>query len=146
MSAPSVGTLGHGTTLTGSITGAVGYITRFDVAGRKTDSIDVSQAGSPSRRREFVPGMIDEGEYNIEVVYDGSNGGVAQALDSAFSARRTETWTLAYPGMDGTAGQGGSHAGSGFITSLGTPASYDREITQSLTIKFTGVVTFTPAS
>jgi len=140
------GTLGSKTTLTGSVAGLIGYITRFDVAGRKCDSIDVSSADSSTHRREFVPGMIDEGEYNIEVVYDSANGGVAQKLDSAFTNRRTETWTLAYPSAAGVAGGGGSHAGSGFITNLGTSASYDKEITQSLTIKFTGAVTFTPAS
>jgi predicted secreted protein len=129
---------GHSTTLTGSTSGLIGEITKFDVSGRKRDSIDVSSCDSANAFREFIPGMADNGELGIDLVYDGSSGGSAQVLDTAYESKVAQTWTITWP-------DGSTFAASGFITNLGTPGSYDKEVTQTITIKITGQATYTPA-
>jgi predicted secreted protein len=130
---------GHSTTLAGSSAGTIGEVRKLDVSGRKRDSIDVSSCDSTSSAREFIPGMMDEGEITVEVVYDGSNTGVAYALDGAFTGKTAETWTITWPDTS-------SHSGSGFITNLSTATAFESEITQSITIKCSGVWTYSDVS
>ena len=127
---------GHGTVLAGSTAGTIGEVTKLDISGRKRDSIDVSSCDSTSSAREFIPGMYDDGEISVDVIYDGSNTGVAYALDSAFTSKTAETWTITFPDTS-------TFVGSGFITSLSTATAFESEITQSITIKCSGVWTFT---
>jgi len=127
---------GHSTTLAGATAGTIGEVRKLDISGRKRDSIDVSSCDSTSSAREFIPGMYDDGEISVEVIYDGANAGVANALNSAFTGKAAETWTITFPDTS-------TFVGSGFITSLSTASAFESEITQSLTIKCSGVWTFT---
>jgi hypothetical protein len=86
-------THGHGTVLAGSTAGTIGEVRKLDVSGRKRDSLDVSSCDSTSSAREFIPGMMDEGEITVEVVYDGSNVGVA------FEGEITQSITIKCSGV-----------------------------------------------
>jgi predicted secreted protein len=132
-------THGHSTTLTGSTSGAIGEITKLDVSGRKREMIDVSSCGSTNAFRTFIAGMADEGELAVDVVYAGTAAGTAQKLDTAYASKVVQTWTIVWPDTS-------TFACSGHITSLGTAMSYEKEITQSMTIKLTGQATYTPAA
>jgi predicted secreted protein len=129
---------GHSSTLSGSVTGRIGQITKMDINGRKRNSIDISNCDSTDAFSEFIAGMGDEGELTLDVIYDGLSTKAAHVLDTAYAGATVQTWTASWP-------DGSSHAGIGFITNLGTAMSYDKEITQSVTIKFTGQITYTPA-
>jgi predicted secreted protein len=130
-------TKGHAVTLTGSIAGLIGEVRTVDISGRKRDMIDTSSADSTDSFRTFIAGMADEGELSVDVVYNGTSGATAHRLDSAFTSETVQTWTIAMYG-------GSSWACAGHISNLGTAVSYDKEITQSITIKMTGKGTFTP--
>lgn len=132
-------THGHSTTLAGSTAGTIGEITKIDVSGRTRDAIDTSNCDSTSSTRTFIPGMCDNGELSVEVKYDGSNTGVASALDTAFESKTAETWTITWPDTS-------TFVGSGFITNLGTATPFDSDITQSLTIKCSGAWVYTPVA
>lgn len=128
---------GHGTTLTGGTTGAIGEILSISVSGQKRDSIDVSSMDSTSKCREFIPGMIDAGEITFSVNFDKSASGVADRLQTAFLAGTDESWTIAFSGSAAT------FACNGFITDLSYNTEFEGKSTQDITIKLTGVPVFT---
>jgi predicted secreted protein len=130
---------GHSTTLAGSTAGTIGEITKLDVSGRKREMIDTSSCDSSLAFRTFIAGMADEGELSVDVVYDGTAAGVGQKLDSAFESKVVQTWTITWPDTS-------TFVCPGHITNLGTATTYEKEITQSLTIKLTGNATYTPSA
>ena len=131
----SDGTHGHGTTLTGSISGVIGNIMNVD-SGKTRDIIDISTMDSTSKAREKIAGMFDAGQLSLTINYDGSAAGVANALHAAFLSGVAETWTVVYP-------DGSIDAASGIVSALGAASPFDDKITQPLTIDLTGVPTFT---
>lgn len=132
----SVGTHGHETTLSGATVGDVGNIISISGPDQTRDSIDISTMDSISKAREFISGLWDAGEVTIEINYDGASGGTANDLSTAFQLGTGEVWTIAFPDTS-------TWAATGFITSLGHAIPVDDKITQSFTIKFTGVPTYT---
>ena len=135
----SVAKHGHGITLTGGTVGAVGNIISISGPDQSRDSIDISTMDSTSKAREFIAGLWDAGEVSVELNYDGTNVATANSLSTAFQLGTAETWTIVFPDTS-------TWAASGFITSLGHAIPHDDKVTQSLTIKFTGVATFTDAA
>jgi len=132
---------GYNITLTGGSTGVVAKIISLSGGGQTRDTIDISDMDSTSNFRELLSGMADAGEISLELTYQGTASGEADSLQTAFAGGTTETWTIAYGGTTS------SWACPGFITSLGIPGGdYEGKVTQSLTIKFTGVPTYTDAS
>jgi len=131
----SDGTHGHGTTLAGATNGTIGNIISVSGPDQSRDSIDISTMDSTTKWREFIPGMLDAGEITFDVNYDGSDGGNANVLSGAI-AEATEAWTITFPDTS-------TWVASGFITGLGHAIPFDDKITQSVTIKFTGVPVYT---
>lgn len=129
----SEGFVGHGTTLVGSSTGTIGNVISITIGGRTRDMIDKSTMDSTSMFREYMAGMADEGEFTAEVNFD--DGAISVALNTAFQAATSETWTIDF----GTK----TFAITGVISSLGVNDPYDDKITMSITIKATGIGTWT---
>ncbi len=139
----SDGLHGHGTTLTGGTAGLIGNIISMSGPNQTRDSIDISTMDSTSKFREFIPGMIDAGEVTFEINYDGADAQTANDLDTALSQAAAETWTILFAGSEASYG---SWSCSGFVTALSFGNSFEDKITQSVTIKFTGVPTYTDAT
>ena len=131
--------IGHGVTLAGGTTGTVGKILSIGIPGRTADMIDVTAADSADKTCEYLVGLIDEGEITVEVKYDGSNSGIAQKLNTAFQGRAAESWTITLPDSS-------TFVGSGAISNLGPPIPIRDKVTQTITIKLSGKLTYTPAS
>lgn len=129
----SDGFVGHGTTLVGSTTGTIGNVISVTVGGRTRDMIDKSTMDSTSMFREFMAGMADEGELTAEVNFD--DGAISVALNTAFQAATSETWTIDF----GTK----TWAITGVISGLDVNDPFDDKITMSITIKATGIGTWT---
>ena len=132
----SDGTHGHGCTLVGATAGTIGNIVSVEMGGEVRDPIDISTMDSTSKFREFIGGMADPGEITAQVNYDGSASGVMQNLHVQYAAGLAETWTFNLADTSKFVAQG-------FITNLGVAAPYEDKITQSLTIKLTGVPVYT---
>lgn len=132
----SDGNIGHGSTLVGSSTGTIGNVISITVGGRTRDMIDISTMDSTNLFREFKAGMADEGEFTAEVNFDDTTGVVATAINTAFQARTSETWTVTFPG-------GKTFAGTGVISSFDISDPFDDKITISITIKLSGKGTWT---
>jgi len=133
--AASDGTLGKGTTLSGSVTNAIGNITSLTLPTLTRDPVEITTMDSEDNWREFIPGLLNSGEVTFELNYDGSAAGNANVLNTALTAVEA-TWTITFP-------DGSKYVIDGFITSIGGAAPMDDKITQSVTIKFTGVPAYT---
>jgi len=130
----SDGTLGHGTILAiGAAT--IGNITSISGPNISRDSIDISTMDSTNKWREFIPGMLDAGEVTFDVNYDGADGATANDLNAALAAAAS---TILITCIDTS-----TFSCSGFVTALGTAIPFDDKITQSVTIKLTGAMTYT---
>jgi len=132
----SDGTHGHGSALAGASAGTIGNIISVSIDGQTRDAIDKSTMDSTSKFREFISGMADAGEVTVEVNYDGSAAGVANSLNTIYQGGTAETWTI-------TMVDTSSFSSAGFITNLSIAVPFDDKITQSITIKLSGVPTFT---
>jgi len=119
----------------------IGNIQSIDGPNQGRNSIDVSTMESTSRFREFLPGMLDAGELTCEMNYDGTAAGTANALQTIYASTSTALeWHIAF--NDGTTPS--SFACIGHVTALGFAVpSFDDKVSQSLSVKLTGVPTYT---
>jgi hypothetical protein len=134
---------GHGTTLKvndGTNTTTIGYITSISGPNQTRDSIDVSTMDSTGKQRIFIPGMLDAGESTFELNYDGTGAATANDLNTE-RTNTAQTWTVTFD--DGGTNADSSWACKGFITALGHATDYEGKVSQSLTLKFSGVPTYT---
>jgi predicted secreted protein len=133
----SDGIHGHGATL-GCGGTTVGNIISIGGPNQTRDPIDISTMDSTSKFREFIPGMIDPGEITFECNYDGTAAGTANTLNT-WKTNTANTWTVTFNNNGTTS----SWACSGFMTALGHAIPFDDKVTQSVTVKCTGVPTYT---
>jgi len=137
----------YGTTTQPTSATRIANVSNADHSGISRDALDVSTMDSTSKHREFIPGMIDAGELSATLNYDGSAAGEANSLLGAsgiYTASAYTWWLTMGDGGTNTAVTSNSYLQcSGFITSLGHAVPYDDKVTQSITVKLTGVPTYT---
>lgn len=146
---------GHGTKIYASLVTNPASFTNIggviDITGptQTRDSIDVSSMDSAAKFKEHIPAMLDAGEITFDVNYDGSASGVADTLNSLLTNANTAMiYTVGF--FDGTASTNVSDVTNhsffqckGLMTGLGHAIPFGDKITQPVTIKLTGVRTFT---
>lgn len=100
------------------------------------DEVDASSFDSASATKEFIPGLVDSGEVNVQLMfrpgqtdYDG--------LGTAFRARTVQAWTIDHPLTTNKA------TFQGWIKSLGAAIPHDDKMTARFSVKITGPVTIT---
>lgn len=130
---------GHGTTLSSASLGGIADIISISGPDQTRDAIDISTMDSASKFREFLAGMADAGEVTCELNYASAGGGASEDLQTLFVAGTVENWTIQI------ASAAGRWVTSGFISALGAAIPFDDKITQSVTIKFTGIPAFSIA-
>lgn len=100
------------------------------------DQIDVTHMQSPSRRREFISGLIDGGEASFEMNY--IPGSMADdrlnAILDADPDERRRTWRIIYPNSI-------VHTFDAELTGYEPSVPTDDKMTATVTLKVTGVVT-----
>jgi len=132
----TIAAVGHGATFGYTGHTAVAQMTRISFPSTTVDDVEVSSMDSTSAAREYLPGMIDYGTIDMDLVFEGSEW---TTLHTALLSRTATTWTLTVP--DGTATS--IMAVSGYLNSLGGEAPLGEALTASATIKCTGVASFT---
>jgi predicted secreted protein len=132
--AESQGIIGHGTVLAGSTFGTVAQVVSISPGGREADAIELSNMDSPEKWREFIAGMKNPGELGCTVVY--KTGGVLWAALNGAIGSANETWTITFT-------DGSTLACKGFIQSVGDEVPFDNRFETSVTIKLSGLPTFT---
>ncbi len=87
---------------------------------------------------EKIAGALNEGEATFHCVYDGSNAGVYNLLNTDFLAKTKATLLITYPDTS-------NHSVTGIISSLSLPSfsEADGEISVDVTIACSGKATYT---
>lgn len=117
----------------GSFT-AIGQLADLNGPQGDVDAVDVTTHDSPSARREFKPGLVDEGTVDFELVWDPADS-THQILSTLRGARTVCPWRIVW--VNGT-----TTSFSGFVTTMSPVAPVDDKLACSFTIRTTGVVTW----
>ena len=131
----SDGISGFGVTLSGASTGSIAQIIGLEIPGMEADDIDVSSGESTGRWREYIAGMKDAGELSLDLLYEEDN---FDAIQDSF-AGDSEVWTVTLP-------DGATFVCSGYIKSNGIAVPMDDKVSQSATLKLSGVPVYTAVS
>ena len=131
---PGVGISGFGCTLKGASTGVLGMIDKVALDGVEVDPIDISTMNNAQAYKTFIAGMKDAKSVTFDLVYEPKN---TASIMTALGV--TDTWTIKLPDTC-------TFVGSGFITKLGTQVPKGDKISQSMTIKYSGVLTYNVGS
>jgi len=127
-------TLGHSSSLAGSVAGTIGNVYNLSIQGQTGDIVDVSTWDSTDKWKEKIAGMKDPGTITFSVNYDGSASGVANAIYANFQV--SQNWTVTFPDTS-------TYFVAGFINDNTITAPVGDKITQDVTIVATGVPVFT---
>lgn len=109
----------------------------FTLPNGETEQIDATHLKSPNRRREFVAGMIDDGE--LEVVMNLVSGSATDVLiETAQTDGVTRTWKAVVPRASGSRTYTGECIVTGYDHGTVEP---DAVMEATLTIKLSGSYT-----
>lgn len=116
--------------MSGTSSTAVAGITKISGPKYKGDDIDISDMDSASGFREFVPGLVDAGEVDLDLNY-------TKAQTSLLNAqwRTTASYKIIYPDSS-------NFSFTGFMTGLEPESQDDDKISSKATFKISGVPTF----
>lgn len=116
----------------------------LDVSGPgiSTDTIDVTTHDSAGAHREFLAGLVDAGEINLDMVFDheasqSTPAGTLGLMESKSKDRTTNTWEIRMKG-----GTNDTYRRfSGIVTSFNPENPVEGSINASATIKLSGQIT-----
>jgi predicted secreted protein len=101
------------------------------------DDIEVTHFKSPQRRREFIRGLIDSGEFEVQMNYIAGSP-TDELCRDAFNAGDTRPFKTVIP--DETGQPGWEIAGFVYVKSYARAIPLDDKLTATLTCKVTGAV------
>ena len=134
-----------GTTNVSSNATAVGNITSIGGPNQSRDSIDITTLASASITKEFIPGMVDPGEITMELNYNETDAGLLTGTTVGINNHYPVYFMLDFPDATATAASS-SFEGQGFVTALGHALDTGSKISQSVTLKLTGPLTYTTSA
>lgn len=138
-----MGQIGHSTTLkTLTTPQTIGDIINVTGPNQSRAAIETTAFDSADHAKEFITGLADAGEITFTLNYEGDTGGSPDILNDLMINRTIESWEIEYPLNTGSASKA-KDVVSGFITSMTKAVPNGEKITQDVTIKLTGKVTFT---
>jgi hypothetical protein len=141
----NAGTSGYGATLKlskASATLTVGQITKVGWSPGGITDIDISTMSGDNKWKEFIPGMIEAGEFSCDINLEDSQVTACMAIVGVTG------YTAVVQFNDGTAQTTSSKFSvGGYLKPFGFEAPMDgAPVSQTLTIKLTGIPTFTAHS
>ena len=123
--------IGYSTTLPPVTYTALAQV--FDVSDPKQELAHVETTTYASTDKEFIPGLLDNGEITLKLTYTGAIAAVVQSLLKQVI------------GFQITKADGAAITFEGFITSVSGTNPLDNRVTFDVGVKVTGTVTFVPA-
>ena len=106
--------------------------------GFKVTSVDLSNLNSPSHAREFRAGFTDAGEITLKLTFTQS----AYITLLSYLNYSLQAWQITLP-LVGSQSTAAKVTGYGHISSLGQAIPEDDRITNDVTIKVSGMPSFT---
>lgn len=123
--------LHNGTTLT-----LIGEVTSISLPNSQTADVEATHFSSPNRRREFIAGLIDDGEGTFEMNLEP--GGTSDLLiQAAVTAGDSRAYEIQIPKPSGTWKVTGNCIVKGYERNV----PIDDRMTATLTVRFTGAAT-----
>lgn len=114
---------------------AIANVTSFSGPEMERDTYDTTAHDSPNQYREFVGGLINAGEFSIEVNYDPADH---DTLVEDFEDDVARGYRLTFPG-------GAMWEFQAWLTGFAAEAPVDDKLSAELTFQLTGKPTITPA-
>ncbi len=128
---------GNGATPTEVFT-TIANVTGIKGPGRKRETIDVTAHDSPEQYMEFIGGLKDGGEVQLDINYDPGNA--THDLDDDFDDVDPRNYRVVIlPDTDDEH----TWALKAIMTELSDEFPYDDKMTRSMTLKITGKPTLT---
>lgn len=109
---------------------AIANCTSIEGPGLEREEIDVTAHDTTGNYMEFVPGLVDPGEVEIEVNYDPA---VHDVLVADFDDTEPRNWQLVFPDPAAT-----TWSFSAFLSAFSPEAPVDDKLAASMTFKVTG--------
>ena len=134
--------IGYGTTVSmdddlGALT-ALEEVIAIGLPNSQVEDVEATHMTSPNRRREFVAGLIDDGEGTFE--FNLVPGGATDLLiQEALDSGDARDYEVVIP--DGAFGQ--QFAGQWIVKGYERNVPIDDRMTATMTVRFTGAVTIT---
>jgi len=107
----------------------------------QADEVEVTHYKSPDRRKEYISGLIDGGELEIQMNYIAGTA-TDLLLTAAKAAGDVRPWEVTIP----NGGSGWKFSGAGFVKSYTKDIPVDDVMKATATIRVSGAVTETAAS
>jgi len=126
---------GMGTTVTISATAFVA--TSITTPSLKRGSIDVTSLSSPDNCKEFVPGMLEAGDFSMEFYFPGDGVALAATMNEALEAGYLLPFVITFPNS-------GSASFDAFITefTIDPVTTGDNAVKGKITAKVSGKPTY----
>jgi hypothetical protein len=115
---------------------AIGELTAVSLPNSQTAEVEATHFGSPSRRREYIAGLIDDGEGTFEMNLDPGSTTDA-AIRTALTDGLSRPYEIQIPTTTGT----WKVTGSCIVRGYERRVPIDDRMTAVLTVRFTGAAT-----
>lgn len=116
----------------------IAEITNITGPGSELETIDVTSHDSTGAKREFIPGLIDMGEFTLSLNFNAlATQGFAGGLYLDHMSRTKRNFQIVLPT---TSSKTGSFAA--YVTAFELDAPPDGALTADATLKVTGAVTW----
>lgn len=79
-----------------SVLTAVGEVIEIGLPNPQTEEVEATHFGSPSRQREFIPGLIDNGEIAFRINWLPGNA-TDTLINGALTAAHRAIWRSKFP-------------------------------------------------
>ncbi|HUT12398.1 MAG TPA: phage tail tube protein [Thermoguttaceae bacterium] len=121
----------YGTTVTLTTGGLAAGVKSISGPGVSVDMLDVSTHDAGTGYRSYVPGLADGGELTLEIVFDDAN----EVLWKAQVRAAVNIYTIVWPATI-------TWVFSGHMTGFEPSAAVDGDLSATITVKVTGVITY----
>lgn len=112
-------------------------ITAITLPNPETSEVEATHFKSPNRRREYIAGMIEDGEGTFEINYAPASA-TATLIQEAQNSGSTREYKITIPGAGVATWE---ITGSLIVRSFERTVPIDDKMTATLTVRFTGAVT-----
>lgn len=117
----------------------IGEVTAISIPASETAEVEATHFASPNTRREYIAGLIDDGEGTFEMNLIPGVTGSDATIRAAQAAGATRAYEIIIPKPSGT----WKIAGSCIVRKYERNVPIDDKMTATLTVRFTGAVTET---
>lgn len=138
--------IGHGTVIrvaatmaATTATVALGRVRSLNPPPYARDAVDVTSMESAELTREFIPGLIDRGEVTVELIWVPGDA-TDDILRAMLTEREPRLFEIAFPQIVSPVP---TCSFRGFVTAFDPTVELEGEMTASVTMKVTGIPTWT---